>query len=173
MRVRFGISTHLYHEQPLVAEHLRELAEFGFRHVELFATLGRFDYHSPAAVDQLAGWLRDAQLELHSVHAPSSNTCGTASGGLPSPPRPRPTPRAGARSPKRWRRCNRSNDSYRYLIVHLGIPDDMKPTADANARVPAQRSLIDIAGGGRAGRRPGGGRGNPQQAVGGPCPGAA
>ena len=68
--VRFGISTHLYHDRPLGPEHLEELAEFGFRQIELFATVGHFDYHDPSAIDSLAGWLGDAGLELHSVHAP-------------------------------------------------------------------------------------------------------
>ena len=68
--MRFGISTHLYHDRPLAPEHLKELAEFGFRQVELFATIGHFDYHDQAAIEALAGWLRDAGLDLHSVHAP-------------------------------------------------------------------------------------------------------
>ena len=38
-----------------------ELAEFGFRDVELFATIGHFDYHDQAAIDALAGWLREAR----------------------------------------------------------------------------------------------------------------
>jgi hypothetical protein len=32
--MRFGISTHLYHDRPLASEHLKEMAEFGFSEVE-------------------------------------------------------------------------------------------------------------------------------------------
>ena len=53
--MRFGISTHLYHEQHLDKGHLAQLAEFGFREIELFATLGHFDYHDERAIDRLAG----------------------------------------------------------------------------------------------------------------------
>jgi sugar phosphate isomerase/epimerase len=146
MRVRFGISTHLYHEQPLGPEHLRELAEFGFHHVELFATLGHFDYHSPAAIDQLAGWLREAQLELHSVHAPIVEHVRHGEWGPP-------LSTAAAADAARTRAVAEAVAAieiartipYRYLVVHLGVPDDMKPPADANARLAAQRSLVEIA----------------------------
>ena len=47
--MRFGISTHLYHDRPLAFEHLKELAEFGFREIELFATIGHFVSHGVAA----------------------------------------------------------------------------------------------------------------------------
>ena len=68
--MHFGISTHLYHEQPLGLAQLQEVAEFGFREVELFATIGHVDYHDERALDQLATWLDEAGLRLHSVHAP-------------------------------------------------------------------------------------------------------
>jgi len=40
---------------------------------------------------------------------------------------------------------DRPDDPFRYLVVHLGIPDDMNPPADANAGLAAQRSLVEIA----------------------------
>ena len=146
MRVRFGISTHLYHDQALDARHLAELAEFGFRHVELFATLGHFDYHSPAAIASLAGWLRDAQLELHSVHAPIVEQLVNGQWGPP-------LSTAAAAEDARRRAVKESLAAleiartipYKYLVVHLGIPDDLKPAADANARIAAQRSITEIA----------------------------
>jgi hypothetical protein len=67
---RFGISTHLFHEQRLNREHLVHIAAHGFEAIELFATRTHFDYHDAQAAAQLAEWLSDTQLELHSVHAP-------------------------------------------------------------------------------------------------------
>jgi sugar phosphate isomerase/epimerase len=71
--MRFGISTHLYHEQRLSREHLAQIASYGFEAVEVFATRSHFDYHEPAAIAQLAEWLRETGLALHGVHAPVTN----------------------------------------------------------------------------------------------------
>jgi len=55
--MRFGISSHLYHDRPLSQEHLAEIASHGFEVVELFATRSHFDYHDPAAIATLRRWL--------------------------------------------------------------------------------------------------------------------
>ena len=46
---RFGVSTHLFHEQRLTREHLVHVAAHGFEAVELFATRSHFDYHDDRA----------------------------------------------------------------------------------------------------------------------------
>ena len=51
-------------------EHLAQIAAHGFEAVELFATRSHFDYHDPAAIAQLADWLKETGLALNSVHAP-------------------------------------------------------------------------------------------------------
>ncbi len=68
--MRFGISTHLYHDQKLDRSHLAQVAGYGFESIELFATRSHFDYRDPAAVSALAEWLETTGLGLHSVHAP-------------------------------------------------------------------------------------------------------
>ncbi len=68
--MRFGIFTHLYHEQRLCREHLVQIAAHGFEAVEVFATRSHFDYHDPAAIAELAGWLKETGLALHGIHAP-------------------------------------------------------------------------------------------------------
>ena len=68
--MRFGISTHLYHDQRLSREHLAEIAAHGFEAVEVFATRSHFDYHDPAAIARLAEWLKETGLALHGIHAP-------------------------------------------------------------------------------------------------------
>ncbi len=146
MRVRFGISTHLYHDRPLGPEHLAEVAEYGFHSIELFATLGHFDYRSPEAVRSLAGWLRDATLELHSVHAPIVERVLNGAWGPP-------LSTAAAAEEARKRAVAEALATleiaktipFRYLVVHLGIPDDQKPPGESNARQSAYRSLTEIA----------------------------
>ena len=67
---QFGISTHLFHEHRLSRDHLVHIAAHGFEVVELFATRAHFDYKSPQAIAELAEWLSDTRLTLHSIHAP-------------------------------------------------------------------------------------------------------
>lgn len=68
--MRFGISTHLYHDRRLDREHLAQIASYGFDAIELFATRTHFDYHETAAIDTLAQWLMETGLRLNSIHAP-------------------------------------------------------------------------------------------------------
>jgi sugar phosphate isomerase/epimerase len=68
--MRFGISTHLFHDERLSRAHLAQIAAHGFEAVEVFATRSHFDYHDPAAIAELGGWLTDTGLALHGIHAP-------------------------------------------------------------------------------------------------------
>jgi sugar phosphate isomerase/epimerase len=65
----FGISTRLFHDARLTRDHLVHVAAHDFEAIELYVTPEHFDVHDPAAVDQLAEWLSDTRLVLHSVHA--------------------------------------------------------------------------------------------------------
>jgi sugar phosphate isomerase/epimerase len=67
---RFGISTHLFHAERLSRDHLAAIAAHGFDAIEVFATRSHFDYHDPAAIEQLAAWLSETGLALHGIHAP-------------------------------------------------------------------------------------------------------
>jgi sugar phosphate isomerase/epimerase len=68
--MRFGISTHLFHDQRLSRDHLAHIAAHGFESVEVFATRSHFDYHDPGAIKELGGWLTETGLALHGIHAP-------------------------------------------------------------------------------------------------------
>jgi len=68
--MRFGISTHLFHDQRLSREHLALIAAHGFEAVEVFATRSHFDYHDPSAIKELSGRLNETWLALHAFHAP-------------------------------------------------------------------------------------------------------
>jgi sugar phosphate isomerase/epimerase len=68
--MRFGVSTHLYHDRRLEREHLAQVAGHGFEAIELFATRSHFDYRDNGAVDRLKQWLAETGLTLDSVHAP-------------------------------------------------------------------------------------------------------
>lgn len=143
--MRFGISTHLYHQERLTAGHLRELAEFGFTEVELFASAGHFDYHNPAAHADLAAWLRDAGLTLHSVHAPIVEYVRGTDWGPPlSMASADETSRARAVSETLATLDIARTVSFPYLVTHLGVPDAGGEEA-LNSRAGAERSLREVA----------------------------
>jgi sugar phosphate isomerase/epimerase len=73
--MRFGISTHLFHDRRLDRSHLAQIAEAGFDAIELFSERSHFDYHDAAAVAELSTWLSDTGLALDSIHAPVA-PCG-------------------------------------------------------------------------------------------------
>src|SRR5688572_16360576 len=68
--MRFGISTHLYHDRRLERDHLEQVASYGFEAIELFATRSHFDYYDEGAIAALSDWLSETGLTLNSVHAP-------------------------------------------------------------------------------------------------------
>jgi sugar phosphate isomerase/epimerase len=82
--MRFGISTHLFHDQRLSRDHLALIAAHGFEAIEVFATRSHFDYHDPGAIAQLGEWLKETGLSLHGIHAPIVETMhGGDKWGLP------------------------------------------------------------------------------------------
>lgn len=143
--MRFGISTHLYHQERLTAAHLREMAGFGFTAVELFASLGHFDYRSPAAHVELAGWLGDAGLTLHSVHAPIVEYVRGAEWGPPlslASADESARARAVAETVAALQLATRV--PFGYLVAHLGVPDTGSEDV-LNNRAAAERSLREVA----------------------------
>jgi sugar phosphate isomerase/epimerase len=144
---RFGISTHLYHEERLQKAHLLDIAANGFEAVEVFATRSHFDYHDDAAIRSLRDWLGDARLDLHSVHAPITDIF------------------ANGRGQRNFSTALRDNDArtatlhemaaaldiaktipFNFLVVHLGVPIAQHPGPDDNHRESAIRSVEEIHG---------------------------
>ena len=138
----FGVSTHLYHDQRLDRDHLVEIAAHGFECVEVFSTRSHFDYHDGAVVRQLAEWLEDTRLTLHSLHAPITASFANGQWGDTFST-------AVADEDQRRRTLNEAEAAlavaqtipFRYLVVHLGVPDDMKPGRSDNSREAARRSI--------------------------------
>lgn len=128
--MRFGVSTHLFHDQRLSRDHLAQIASHGFEAVELFAKRDHFDYHDPAAIAQLADWLKDTGLGLHGVHAPMiDNATGDA-----------------AKRQEAVREADAALNVARRIpadvfVVHLGTPVTQ---GGENNRTAAFRSLEEI-----------------------------
>ena len=120
---QFGVSTHLYHAQRLCRDHLLEIAAHGFDCVEVYATRTHFDYHSPAAIADLQGWLADAGLDLRSIHAPTAESyTGGRWGGSLSLASTDPAARAHAVSETEAALHVARRLPVPVLVAHLGIP---------------------------------------------------
>jgi sugar phosphate isomerase/epimerase len=143
--LRFGVSTHLFHEQRLDREHLVEIAAHNFDCIELFATKSHFDYHDGNAVRQLAEWLDDTRLTLNSLHAP---ICAGFSHGAPNDM----FSNAALDDAMRRKALFEAQVAlslataipYRYLVVHLGVPDSTEARRNDNSRDAARRSIEEM-----------------------------
>lgn len=142
--MRFGISTHLFHDRRLERDHLAQIASFGFDAIEVFATRTHFDYRDDAAVDVLAGWLSETGLTLNSIHAPIAASLIDGHWGEPFSN----AVADGARRQAAVREAEAALQVARripfdVLVVHLGTPTATAQPGD-NSRAAAFRSAEDI-----------------------------
>ncbi len=142
---RFGVSTHLFHETRLNREQLADVAGHGFEAVEVFATRSHFDYRDPRATDELAEWLADLRLEFHSMHAPIVDAIrdgkwvgsfSIASGDE--------TRRKAAVAEAHAALKVAAKVPYKYLVVHLGVPNGQTTPSGDNQPDAARRSVEEI-----------------------------
>jgi sugar phosphate isomerase/epimerase len=128
--VRYGISTHLYHERRLSLDHLLEIGSYGFDQVEVFAARTHFDYHDTKAIAELERWLREAGLTLHSIHGPivEDIVSGRWIGALSL---------AAADTSAREHALHETAAAIeiarqiptKFLVLHLGVPEALVPLA--------------------------------------------
>jgi sugar phosphate isomerase/epimerase len=142
--MRFGISTHLYHDQRLERDHLAEIARYGFEAIEVFATRTHFDYHDESAVAALAEWLSETGLVLNSVHAPitASMRQGKGGEGFSNALADNAARQAAVRETEAALQIAR-RIPFNVLVVHLGTPAANSRPGDNN-RTAAFRSAADI-----------------------------
>jgi sugar phosphate isomerase/epimerase len=142
--MRFGISTHIFHDRRLERDHLAQIAAHGFESIELFATRSHFDYRDAAAVGELAGWLEETRLTLHSMHAPITDFFGskgwtaTFSNAVGAHDRREAAVRETEAALDVARRI-----PFELMVLHLGTPGGMH-NPDDNHRGAAVRSLEEI-----------------------------
>jgi sugar phosphate isomerase/epimerase len=143
--MRFGVSTHLFHDRRLERDDLALVADHGFEALELFATRSHFDYHDPEAIAGLRDWLGETGLTLGSVHAPITTSFETGDRWTPS--------FSTASADKAWREAavHEAEAALRLahvipfglLILHLGTPENRAGAQD-NQRAAALRSVGEI-----------------------------
>jgi len=143
--VHFGLSTQLYHARRLSHDHLAEVAAHGFDTVEIIATRSHVDYHDPAVLDAVAGWLAAEGLRLHSLHAPVMERYdGTWINPLSI------ASTDGAARAQAVRETGAALDLARrvpvsVLVVHPGLQDSLLSPSLQNSLDAAMRSIEEIA----------------------------
>jgi sugar phosphate isomerase/epimerase len=132
------------------------MAAHGFRSIELYATRTHFDYHDPGAIAALDEWLKDSGMQLHSVHAPiSESLVGTRRGlhnGAGPASRSTPLTNASLDEPTRARAVQEAAVAlalarqipFRFFVVHLGQPTSLQPSAGDNQLDAARRSIEEL-----------------------------
>lgn len=143
--MRFGVSTHLFHDRRLERDHLALIAGHGFEAVELFATRSHFDYHDPEAIARLRDWLEETGLALNSVHAPITDSFG--SGDVWTPvfsiaSGDKAVRDAAVREAEAALRLAHVVP-FGVLVVHVGTPDGRADAQD-NQRAAGLRSVEEI-----------------------------
>ncbi len=166
--LRFGVSTHLYHDQRLDREHLVEIAAHGFECVELFATRSHFDYHDSVAVRSLAEWLDDTRLDVE------LGSCADLRQFRPDGAWGEAFSNAIADETQRRRTLAEAEAAlavsqtipFRHLVVHLGVPDAVgHGLVGQQPRGSAQKHRGAASRSAERGRRAAGLGGHPQPAV--------
>ena len=142
--MRFGISSHLYHDRQLSQEHLAEIASHGFEVVELFATRSHFDYHDPTAIASLRRWLDATGVSLHGIHAPIAESAagGRFTGAYSVAAKDNAARAAAVREVDAALAIAREIEC-EVLVLHLGLTD-AQPGAGDNSRAAATRSVEEI-----------------------------
>lgn len=141
----FGISTHLFHEQRLSREHLVHIAAHGFESIEVFASRSHFDYRDADAIAQLAEWLSDTRLQLHSMHAPiiegirEGKWIGSFSNASGDEAR-----RKAAIAETQAALRVAEEIPFHYLVVHLGMPSIEQVPPNDNQPAASRRSVEEI-----------------------------
>ena len=124
--MEFGLSTYLFVDERLSSHILDQILSAGFKRFEIFAARQHFDYHDANHIRDVAEWFTDHDVMLSGMHAPLyADFDWGRSGGMAL---------SIADLEKRHRidsmdEIKRSLEvaeklPFRYLILHMGLPDE-------------------------------------------------
>jgi sugar phosphate isomerase/epimerase len=144
--VKFGLSTHLFHNERLTEAHLAAVKRHGFDCVEFFATKSHIDYTSDAEAQKLRTWLANTGVRAHSIHAPITNALKNGEWG-------EVWSNAAADSARRQLAVAESSRAMhfaaaigaKFVVTHLGVPDSMQAPGPDNDPGALSRSLSALA----------------------------
>lgn len=119
-----ALSTHQFVQHRLTTVQLERISRAGIPLVEIFCARQHFDYRDKGQIAEMGHWFRDAELKLHSLHAPIYTDDVWGRSGPNSPINIAETVKA-----KRIQNVDEIKRTieiaevvpYRYLIQHMGM----------------------------------------------------
>lgn len=142
-----GLSTHLFIEEKLTLDRLAAVRQEGFQRLEILALKPHFDYQDKKSAHELAGWLRDQESFLHSLHLPYGMYY--RSGRIET--------RLSIAATEPHRRIQAVDEARRALefaervpcplaVVHMGAPEDADRPRHLDAIYKSLEILVPFAG---------------------------
>ena len=125
--MRRVLSTHLFVNHRVTVAQLDRILRSGVDEIEIFCARQHLDYRNPQQIDELRHWFRDAELKVHSLHAPMFSDDVWGRSGPHSVISITETAKAKRmRATDEIKRALEIADSipFRYLIQHIGVPDE-------------------------------------------------
>jgi sugar phosphate isomerase/epimerase len=122
----FALSTHMFVAERLSSHILDQILNAGFQKIEIFAARQHLDYVDKNHVRDVAQWFSDHGLELHSLHAPlySDADWGRSGGWGVSVAHLERRMRIDSMEEIKRAIAVAEQLPFRYLILHLGVPDE-------------------------------------------------
>lgn len=122
----FALSTHLFVSERLNSHILDQILGAGIHRLEIFAARQHLDYYDANQVRDVAQWFSDHEVALHSVHAPlfSDFDWGRSGGLAISLAYLDRRPRIDSMDEVKRAIEIAERLPFRYLILHLGLPDE-------------------------------------------------
>ncbi len=142
------LSSHLFVNHRLTVALLDKVMHAGIPAVELFCARQHLDYHDRAQISELAHWFRDAELELHSLHAPIyTDEIWGRSGPHSIITITEPGKAKRIQMTDEIKRALEIAESvpFRYLIQHIGVVDEEYDERKIDAAFTALEDLIIFA----------------------------
>jgi sugar phosphate isomerase/epimerase len=142
------LSTHLFVNHRLTSVWLDRVWDAGIPAVEIFCARQHLDYRDQAQIGELGHWFRDSELKLHSMHSPMYNDEVWGRSGPQSVIAITETVKA-----KRIRMVDDIKRTieiaetipYKYLIQHLGAPNEDYDERKVDAAFTALEELLVFA----------------------------
>lgn len=125
--MQHALSTHLFVQHRLTTVWLDRIWDAGIPLVELFCARQHLDYRNKAQINELGHWFRDAELQVHSVHAPMyTDDVWGRSGPHAVINITEPVKSKRLAMVEEIKRALEISEQvpFRYLIQHLGVTDE-------------------------------------------------
>ena len=143
--MRRVLSTYLFVEHRLTVALLDRILRSGVDEVEIFCARQHLDYHNHAQIEELKHWFRDAELKVHSIHAPLFSDDIWGRSGPHAYISMTGTSRAQRiAATDEVKRAIEIADSipFQYAIQHIGVPEEEYDEGKAEAAFNCLDELI-------------------------------